>query len=165
MTTEEALLDSWTRSCRALDNLVGILTPETLQLKPSPDGWTIAFHLCHLHTTRRFWHSKAEGLDALVGTPLFTVTDDEWIPSNDLEEIRTRLKESELLVRSWVAKALEDGVQQAGHYDHPVLYLQHMVWHEGWHFALIMLALRLGGHEPTEEWEDANVWDMWRAPG
>ncbi len=165
MTTQEAVLDSWDRACKALDNLIGRLTPEFLELKPSADGWTIAFHLAHLHSTRRFWHMKAAELDAPVGRSLYDVSHEEPIPSSDLNEIRERLNESAALVRNWVCEKLDEGAQQVGHYDHPALFLQHMIWHEGWHFALIMLALRIGGHEPPEEWEEMNVWDLWRLPG
>lgn len=108
-----------------LDNLLGIVTLELLNAKPSDDGWTVAFHLAHS---------------------------------------RIRLAESGALVRSWVAEQLQLGSQQVDNYDYPVMYLQHMIWHEGWHYGLLMLALRLAGHEPSEEWECANVWDRWRLP-
>ena len=165
VTPVEALLDSWTRQCKMLDNLTTILTPELLNAKPSDDGWTIAFHLAHLHGTRRYWHMNAAGLKEAVGPSLYTFRDDEDpVPSHDLSVIRERLAESGTLVRTWVAEQIESGAQQVGNYDHPVTYLQHMMWHEGWHFGLIVLALRLAGHEPTEEWECANVWDLWREP-
>ncbi|MBS1724746.1 MAG: DinB family protein [Armatimonadetes bacterium] len=164
MTPTEALLESWDRQCKALSNLSTLLTPDLLEAKPSDDGWTVAFHLAHIHSTRRYWHMKAAGLEAPVGPSLFTVNGDDWIPSLDLAEIRERLSESQALVRNWVSEQIDSGAQQVGHYDHPVFYLQHMVWHEGWHFALLMLALRLAGHEPTEEWECENVWDLWRLP-
>jgi uncharacterized damage-inducible protein DinB len=165
MTPVEALLDSWTRQSKILSNLTGILTPELLNAKPSEDGWTVAFHLAHLHGTRRYWHMNAAGLEQAVGPSLYTFKEGEDpVPSLDLDEIRARLRESEALVRAWVAEKIESGEQQVGNYDHPVLYLQHMVWHEGWHVALIMLALRLAGHEPTEEWECENIWDLWRRP-
>jgi hypothetical protein len=31
------------------------------------------------------------------------------------------------------------------HYDHPILLLQHMLWHEGYHHGQIKLALKLAG--------------------
>lgn len=165
MTPTDALLDSWDRQCKIIDNLAAALTPELLQAKPDPNGWTIAFHLCHLHSTRRYWHMNANGLDSPVGPSLFTVvSEEEWVPSSDLDEIRARLAESAALVRSWVSEKIESGAQQCGNYDHPVFYLQHMVWHEGWHTGLIVLAMRLAGAEPTEEWECANIWDVWRLP-
>ncbi len=164
MTANEALLESWSRQCKMLENLIGIVTPDLLLAKPSEDGWTIAFHLAHLHSTRRYWHMKATNREEPVGPSLYTVTGDDWVPSMDLDEIKLRLKESETLVREWVATALDSGVTKAGNYDHPVLYLEHMIWHEGWHFALITLAIRLAGHEPSEEWEENHVWDLWRLP-
>jgi hypothetical protein len=37
-----------------------------------------------------------------------------------------------------------------------------MVWHEGYHAGLILLALRNAGQEPTEEWDEYNIWALWR---
>lgn len=165
MNPTEALLDSWDRQCRVIDNLAGLMTPELLQAKPDPDGWTVAYHLAHLHSTRRFWHMMAAGLEEPVGPSLYTQEGEEIIPSHDLAEIRARLAESGELVRSWTEQRIADGSQQCGNYDHPVLYLQHMMWHEGWHAGLIMLALRLAGHEPNEDTECALIWDVWRLPG
>lgn len=165
MTPMEALFESWTRQCQMLDNLIGILTPELLEAKPSGDGWTIAFHLAHVHGTRRYWQMKATGADEPVGPSLYTFIDDEtYIPSSDLGEIKARLKESGDMVGNWVKAQIESGSPKLEHYDHPVMYIQHMMWHEGWHFGLIMLALRVAGNEPSEEWECANIWDLWRLP-
>jgi uncharacterized damage-inducible protein DinB len=161
----QALLDSWDRQCRIVDNLAAAMSPELLQTKPDPEGWTVAHHLAHIHTTRRYWHMLAAGLEQPVGPSLFTVvSDEEWVPSSDIDEIRGRLAESGSLVRSWVAEQIEAGTQRTGNYEHPVLYLQHMVWHEGWHAALLMLAMRRAGQEPSEEWECANIWNLWRDP-
>ena len=37
------------------------------------------------------------------------------------------------------------------HYDRPVLFLQHMVWHEGYHHGQIKLALKIAGCPLTDE--------------
>jgi uncharacterized damage-inducible protein DinB len=163
MRPEDALLDSWTRQCRALDNLCRRFDGELLGAKPAEDGWTAAEHLCHTHGVRRYWLEKASGRQWPLKS-LFTERGGEYEPSADLAEIRRNLAESEAAVRDWVAEALASGETDAGHYDHPVLFLQHMIWHEGYHFGLLMLALRRAGAEPPEEWEDRNVWDLWRQP-
>ena len=31
------------------------------------------------------------------------------------------------------------------HYDHPILMLQHLIWHEGYHHGQIKLALKIAG--------------------
>ncbi|MBL8065071.1 MAG: DinB family protein [Chthonomonadaceae bacterium] len=164
MDVTGALLDSWTRQGKIVANLIDILTPELLNAKPSDDGWTIAFHLAHLHSVRRYWHMNAAGLSEPVGASLYTIEGEDWIPSHDLNVIKTRLQESQTLVAKFVSEKIAESAQQVGNYDHPVFYLQHMVWHEGWHVGLVMLALRLAGHEQTEEWECANIWDLWRLP-
>jgi uncharacterized damage-inducible protein DinB len=136
---------------------------DLLQAKPSEDGWTLAFHLCHIHETRAYWLKHTSGADPKLAD-LYHQEGEDWIPSNDLAHIRQQLKASERAVSDWLANSLgNEGA--AGPYDHPVFYLQHMMWHEGWHAGLLMLGLRLAGHEPSEEWEDPNLWGNWRNYG
>lgn len=169
MNATEALLEAWNRQARIIDNLASLMTPELLVAKPSEDGWTLAFHFAHMHSTRRGWHLNAAGLEEPVGASLYTVTGsgetwDDYAPSDDISEIRSKLAESAKLVHDWTAEQIEAGTQQAGNYDHPVLYLQHMLWHEGWHAGLIILAMRLAGHEVPEPQECELIWDQWRLP-
>ena len=37
------------------------------------------------------------------------------------------------------------------HYDHPILLLQHMLWHKGYHHGQIKLALNVAGSPMTDE--------------
>jgi hypothetical protein len=37
------------------------------------------------------------------------------------------------------------------HYDHPILMLQHMIWHEGYHHGQIKLALKLAGRAISDK--------------
>jgi uncharacterized damage-inducible protein DinB len=66
-----------------------------------------------------------------------------------------------------VASALEAMESEAkpGPYEDVGAFLGHLVWHDGWHAGLIMLALRRGGHEPEEIWEERNLWEVWRGVG
>ena len=47
------------------------------------------------------------------------------------------------------------------HYDHPILLLQHMVWHEGYHHGQIKLALKVAGRPMTDEEAGPVTWDVW----
>ena len=47
------------------------------------------------------------------------------------------------------------------HYDHPLLFLQHMIWHEGYHHGQIKLALKLAGHPFDDEEIGPLTWDVW----
>jgi uncharacterized damage-inducible protein DinB len=159
----DTLLDSWDRQCQIIDNLFELVTEDNKQAKPSEDGMPIVEQFAHIHNTRRFWLSQTDPtfLEG-YGKSYVQVADDDWQPVQDLAQMRSLLKASAKAVRSATEKAVRDGKAQFGGYDHPVYFLQHMVWHEGYHFALISLALRLSGNEPSEEWEGANVWGLWR---
>lgn len=161
MTVHEALLLSWQRQSQCLRNLMTLMTPELMDAKASEEGWSIAFHLCHIHEVRCDW------LGNVVGTPnagidsLYYQVDGKWAWSKDITEIGRLLDVSEKAVAEWVSANLELG-GPVGNYEHPVMYLQHMIWHEGYHFGLLVLALRLAGVDPTDEWEENNVWSNWR---
>lgn len=157
------LLESWDRQCRIVDAVASLIDEDNRHFKPSEDGWGIDRHLSHMHGVRRFFLSQVAPDRAadLVNAS----ADAEGTPLADLDAIKAHLKSSGKVVRDAVSEALEKGGPMAGEhvvYDNPVLFLQHMVWHDGWHVGLIFLALRLNGQEPPEEWEEPNVWGQWR---
>ncbi|HXH61971.1 MAG TPA: DinB family protein [Fimbriimonadaceae bacterium] len=159
----DVLLDSWDRQCQIIDNLFDLVNEENKSQKPSDDGMPIVEQFAHIHNTRRFWLSQTDPsfLEG-YGKSYVQVSDDDWQPVQDLSQLRDLLRHSAKAVRNATKKAIDAGKIQFGGYDHPIYFLQHMVWHEGYHFALIMLALRLAGNEPSEEWEEQNVWGLWR---
>jgi uncharacterized damage-inducible protein DinB len=163
MDVTEALLESWDRQCRIVEAVASLVTEENRHAKPSEDGFPLDAQLAHMHGVRRFFLSqvapeRAAGLERAYA-------DDQGTPIADLEAIKRHLRASGQAVREAVHEGLEKGGAMKGAnvtYDTPVLLLQHMVWHDGWHVGLIFLALRLNGQEPPEEWEEPNVWGQWR---
>lgn len=163
MDLSKALLDSWDRQCRIVNSVATLIDEENRHVAPSDDGWPLDQHLAHMHSVRRFFLSQVSPEHG-SGLPRATI-DDLGTPLPDLDEIKECLKASEVAVRHAVEEALEKGGPMAGEhvvYDNPILFLQHMVWHDGWHIGLIFLALRMNGQEPPEEWEEPNVWGQWR---
>lgn len=163
MTTVEMLLDSWDRQCRIVSAVSSLVNEQNRSFKPSEDGWSIDAQLAHMHGTRRFWLSQVAPSFAEPLTPAYA--DREGTPLADLEAIRACLLASGQAVRDAVQAGLETGGPMKGEYavyDNPVLLLQHMIWHDGWHIGQIFLALRINGQEPPEEWEEPNVWGQWR---
>lgn len=163
MDITQALLDSWDRQCYIVEAVASLIDDENRAAKPSEDGWGIDRHLAHMHGVRRYFLSQVapEQAAGLVSAS----ADSEGTPLSDLNAIKACLKASGMAVREAVSRAIERGGPMAGEhvvYDTPVLFLQHMVWHDGWHIGLIFLALRLNGQEPPEEWEEPNVWGQWR---
>lgn len=160
MDLTDALLDSWDRQCRIVEALASKVDESNRHVKPSEDGWSLDHQLAHIHLVRRFWLSQ---VDPERGKALPETFVDGWTtPITDLGEIKRALKASDKAIRDAVEELLRKEPAPVGGYDHPVLFLQHMVWHEGWHVGLLFLGLRLAGQEPAEEWEEANVWGEWR---
>lgn len=163
MDVTQALLDSWDRQCQIVSSVATLIDEANRQVKPSEDGMSLDAQLSHMHGVRRFFLSQvapkhAEGL-------VTAYADKEGTPLGDLDAIKACLQASGKAVRDAVEEGLAKGGPMASEhvtYDNPVLLLQHMVWHDGWHVGLIFLALRLNGQEPPEEWEDPNVWGRWR---
>jgi len=46
-------------------------------------------------------------------------------------------------------------------YDHPILMLQHLIWHEGYHHGQIKLALKAAGRAFDTEEIGQVTWDVW----
>lgn len=164
MDVTASLLDSWDRQCRIVDAVAGLVDESNRHAKPSDDGWALDQQLAHMHGVRRFWLSQvAPEHAARLGS---AYADEHGTPIADLESIRRLLLESGHAVREAVRSGIErgGGPMTGPHatYDNPVLLLQHMLWHDGWHVGLIFLALRRAGQEPPEEWEEPNVWGLWR---
>ncbi len=160
MTVTEALLDSWDRQCRIVAAVASKIDESNRHAKPSEDGWPLDRQLAHMFNVRKGWleqlsPSGAEGLGEYLPDGVET-------PLPSLDAIREKLAASGVTIREVVGESLAKGVAKAGFYDNQVLYLQHMVWHDGWHVGLIMLGLRLAGQEPAEEWEEEKIWGEWR---
>jgi uncharacterized damage-inducible protein DinB len=71
------------------------------------------------------------------------------------------LNDSARAVRDAVRTRLETGRDMNLHYDHPILLLQHMLWHEGYHHGQMKLALKLAGRPMTDEEAGPVTWDVW----
>src|SRR5579885_3005514 len=81
--------------------------------------------------------------------------------SRDRNPIAAMLNESASAVREAVKGRLQSGREMELHYDHPILFLQHMIWHEGYHHGQIKLALKMAGHPFDDEGIGPVTWDVW----
>lgn len=160
----EAFLESWERQTQILNALMARITEEDRTLKPSHDGWQIDEQLAHIHGCRKGWLSSMSP-DYIEGLGKAMIVEGEnYRPIDDLEEIKRQVVGSGEKIGTVVEELIKSGAGRVGPYTHPVQFMQHMLWHEGYHFALIVLALRLAGREPDEIWEERNVWGIWRDP-
>jgi uncharacterized damage-inducible protein DinB len=151
----EALLDSWDRNNTILVNLLRALPEGGLQTRVMPDSPSVAELFTHIHSVRLVFVSE----DA----PEFArdLPEKEWIDERNPARIEAMLNDSARVVRDAVKSRVESGRDMDLHYDHPILFLQHMLWHEGYHHGQIKLALKLTGR-PIKDQEAGRVtWGVW----
>ncbi|HEY3744514.1 MAG TPA: DinB family protein [Bryobacteraceae bacterium] len=155
MTLLDALLDSWDRNNRILVNLLRALPPGGLESKPMEDSKSVGQMFMHMHYCRLVFISE----DA----PEFArpLPEGEWRKERDLERIAQMLDASAQAVRETVKGRLESDKPMEQHYDHPILFLQHMIWHEGYHHGQIKLALKAAGTPLADEEIGPVTWDVW----
>jgi uncharacterized damage-inducible protein DinB len=151
----EALLDSWDRNNTILLNLLRALPEGGLEAKAMEGSPSIAQLFTHIHFVRLVFISE----DA----PEFArdLPEGEWRDERDSGRLAQMLNDSATAVRDAVKSRVEAGRDMNLHYDHPILLLQHMVWHEGYHHGQMKLALKVAGHPMTDEEAGPITWDVW----
>lgn len=160
MNVVDALLDSWDRQCRIVTAVASLVDESNRHATPSVGRWPLDTQLAHIHNVRNFWLSDVA---PATGAAIESSYLDGWeTPISDLAKIKELLTISGAAVRAAVASSLQNGIAKVGSYDNPVLFLQHMIWHEGWHVGQIVLGLRNVGQEPPDEWEETHIWSEWR---
>jgi uncharacterized damage-inducible protein DinB len=86
---------------------------------------------------------------------------EEWAVEHDRGRIAQMRNDSAEVLRDVVKGKVQTGRDMNLHYDHPILLLQHMIWHEGYHHGPIKLALKLMGRPLTDEEPGPVTWDVW----
>ena len=151
----DVLLDSWDRSNTILINLLRAIPKEGLEAKVTISSPSVAQLFTHIHFVRLVFISE----DA----PEFAreLPGEEWAVEEDRSRIEQMLNESAIAVREVVKSTVEAGRAMQVHYDHPILFLQHMVWHEGYHHGQIKLALQSAGVSLSNEKAGPLTWRVW----
>ncbi len=151
----EALLDSWDRNNAILLNLLRALPEGGLETRVMADSPSVAELFTHIHSVRLAFVSE----DA----PEFArdLPGKEWVDECDPDRIAHLLNDSASAVRDAIRGRVEAGRDMDLHYDHPILLLQHMLWHEGYHHGQIKLALKISGRPITDQQAGPVTWGVW----
>jgi len=151
----EPVLDSWDRNNTILVSLLRLLPQNALGTQAVEGGPSVAQMFTHIHYVRLVFVSE----DApAFASPL---PDEEWVSELDTERIAQMLNQSAKAVRDAVQSKVQTREPMNLHYDHPILFLQHMIWHEGYHHGQIKLALKLAGKPIRDETAGPVTWAVW----
>ena len=151
----EALLDSWDRSNIILVNLLRAIPQGGLEARAAEGSPSVAQLFTHIHYVRLVL--VFEDAPEFAGS----LPDEEWANERDAGRIAQMLHASAKAVRDAVQSRVAAGRNMDLHYDHPILLLQHMIWHEGYHHGQIKLALMAAGHPLTDKEAGPVTWGVW----
>lgn len=179
----EALLDSWDRNNIILVNLLRALPDGALDVRAIEGSPTVGQLFTHIHYVRLVFvvedapefGSGFSARSARLGTPSGSqgeqdsppephggpMPEGEWRAERDRDRLAAMLNESATVVREAVRGRLLAGRDMDRHYDHPILMLQHMIWHEGYHHGQIKLAVKAAGRPFDDEEIGPLTWDVW----
>jgi uncharacterized damage-inducible protein DinB len=116
---------------------------------------SIAEMFTHIHFVRLVF--------VLEDAPEFakSLPQEEWADERHPDRIVQMLNDSAQVVRDAVKNGVDADRDMKLHYDHPILMLQHMIWHEGYHHGQMKLALKVTGLQMTDEESGPVTWDVW----
>jgi uncharacterized damage-inducible protein DinB len=150
-----ALMDSWDRNNRILVNLLGAVPEGGMDARAMAGSPSVAEMFAHIHYVRLVFVSED------VPEMPVSVPKQEWIAVSSKDEMAQMLNESAEVVRDAVKARLASGLPMNVHYDHPILLLQMMIWHEGYHHGQIKLALKVAGMTMTNQEAGPLTWRVW----
>jgi uncharacterized damage-inducible protein DinB len=151
----EALLDSWDRNNTILLNLLRALPEGGLDARAMEGSPSVGEMFAHIHYVRLIF--VFEDAPELARN----LPEKEWVVERDAGRMALMLNDSAKAVRDAVKSRVETGRNMNLHYDHPILFLQHMLWHEGYHHGQIKLALKMAGRPITDKEAGPVTWSVW----
>jgi uncharacterized damage-inducible protein DinB len=152
----EALLDSWDRNNTVLLNLLRALPEGGLEARAMEGSPSVSEMFTHIHHERMV--SVFENVPEFAGN----VPEEEWAAERDPDRIAQMLDDSAKRVRDAVKSRVETGRDMNLDFNHPILLLQFLIFHEGYHHGQIKLALKVAGRPVTDDEAGPVTWDVWR---
>jgi uncharacterized damage-inducible protein DinB len=150
----ETLLESWDRNNTILINLLRALPEGGLEARAAGGSHSVGELFTHMHYVRLAFVEE--------NAPEFAVAlPEEWVQEHDPARIESMLNESATVARDAVRARMESGQDMNLHYDHPILFLQHMIWHEGYHHGQIKLLLKASGSPLSDQNAGRGTWGVW----
>ena len=151
----ETLLDSWDRNNTILLNLLRVIPEGELEARAMEGSPSIAEMFTHIHYVRLVF--------VFEDAPEFAknLPEKEWVVEPDPGRIAQMLTDSATAVRDAVKSRVQTGRDMDLHYDHPILLLQHMIWHEGYHHGQMKLALKAVAHPMNDDEAGPVTWGVW----
>lgn len=149
----DALLDSWDRTNAITTNLLRLVPEDAMDLVPTNGSPSIARLFTHMDYVRLIF--------VFEDAQEFVRDQPTWTVERDRDRLARMLSDSAKAVRDAVENRVKSARDMDRHYDHPILMLQHLIWHEGYHHGQIKLALKMAGRPISDDEAGPGTWDIW----
>jgi len=149
----DQLLNSWDRNNTITTNLLRSIPDKAMDLTPADGSSSIARLFTHMDYVRRIF--------VYEDAPEFQREKPTWTAERDRDRLAQMLNGSAKAVRDAVRHRIETDGEMQRHYDHPLLMLQHLIWHEGYHHGQIKLTLKLAGQPLADDAIGPLTWSVW----
>jgi uncharacterized damage-inducible protein DinB len=164
-TQDQSVLEALFRNNSILLDLLRALPEGGLEAKAMEGSPTIAVQFSHSHSTRLFFINQTAPEFSKDLVELFRQDGENRLAERNLERIAAGLEASAKAVRDAVQNRTETGHDMKGTnvaYDHPILLLQHLLWHEGYHVGQMMLGLKAMGCPMADQEAEPLICNVWR---
>ena len=157
----DAILETWNRNTTVILNILKALPEDGIDASDTNGQWTIAHHLADMQSTNVDFLKEcapefANGLSVSYhndpSSPL------GWKPEHDINKIMAGFQSSADAVARAVKHHVETQTPFNAMYEHPIYFLQHMIWHQAYHTGQIMWALKQSGMRFSDEKAFDMIW-------
>lgn len=139
-----------------MPGLLSAFPEDRLGAKATESSPTVAQQFAHFH------HERLVSVFENAPEVALPIPEQEWADDRNIARLVGMLEDSAKVVRDAVEGRLLSGRDLELDYDHPVLLLQLLLWHEAYHHGQIKLALKLSGCPIRDEEARPVTWDVWR---
>jgi uncharacterized damage-inducible protein DinB len=155
MSISQIVKEAWQINEGMNKILLEYLRPEMLTVQTPSKDWSVAGYLAHLAVSKKWWGKHINEEQANLLPSLFSKTQDEFIASTDLAQIKNVFEQTSKVILEIAEKATHKG--QLPYPSLDVFLIQQMI-HDGHHRGQILLALRAAGYTPPS---DDDFWGGW----
>jgi uncharacterized damage-inducible protein DinB len=152
----DAVLEAWDRNNTIMLNLLRAVPEGALDARATPSSPTVAQQFMHLH------HERLISVSEEAAEYAESVPEAEWAAEGDPQRIAALLVESAGVVGRAARGRVMAGQALDRNFGHPLLMVQFLLWHEGYHHGQIKLALKISGKPISDDEAGPLTWDVWR---
>jgi uncharacterized damage-inducible protein DinB len=141
----DAILETWNRNTTVIINILNNLPEAGIDASDTGGQWTVAHHLADMQSTNvEFLRECAPEFSAGLNVSYRPDASSPlgYIPERDLNTIIAGFQSSADAVARAIRHHVETQTPFNAVYEHPIFFLQHMIWHQAYHVGQIMWALK-----------------------